>query len=198
MATSRTRQPAGPAGTAAAEFQRALDSLREAVLRPEVRLAEIPAPARIAPHSVALEADVHDDHGDEVGSGKFILLHDPAGPPSWSGTWRVITFARAAVEPDLAGDAMLGAVGWTWLMERLVEANLDYVAEGGTVTRMISEGFAGLADRETTVDLEVRASWTPITDDYGAHLQAWCEALCTIAGMPPVPDGVVALPGRFR
>ena len=32
----------------------------------------------------------------------------------------------------------------------------------------------------------------------GVHLQAWADLLCTIAGLPPLPEGVVALPGPWR
>jgi hypothetical protein len=93
---------------------------------------------------------------------------------------------------------MLGAVGWTWLTGALDSHDADYTAEAGTVTRVVSESFAGLADRSATVEMEVRASWTPLTGAIGVHLQAWADLLCTIAGLPPLPEGVVALPGPWR
>ena len=34
--------------------------------------------------------------------------------------------------------------------------------------------------------------------DLGAHLEAWADLLCTVAGLPPLPEGVVALPGQRR
>jgi hypothetical protein len=46
--------------------------------------------------------------------------------------------------------------------------------------------------------MEIRASWTPTGPDLGIHLQAWTELLCTIAGLPPLPEGVVALPRQRR
>jgi len=46
--------------------------------------------------------------------------------------------------------------------------------------------------------MEVRASWTPADADLGRHLLAWSDLLCTIAGLPPLPEGVVALPGQRR
>ena len=46
--------------------------------------------------------------------------------------------------------------------------------------------------------MEVRASWTPLGNDLGAHLLAWSDLLCTIAGLPPLPEGVIALPGARR
>ncbi len=62
---------------------------------------------------------------------------------------------------------------------------------------MLSEGYGALADREASVDVELRASWTP-RDPAGCrpHLQAWGELVCTVAGLPPLPEGVVSLGRR--
>jgi Protein of unknown function (DUF3000) len=174
-------------------------ALRDARLRPEVRLTEVPAPQRIAPYAVALTAEVSlgaDD--DELASGRFVLLHDPSAPHPWEGEWRIVTFARAELEPEVATDPLLGSVGWSWLVDALETRGVDYASEAGTVTRVVSESFAGLADREPSVEMEVRASWTPQGDDVGNHLLAWSDLLCTIAGLPPLPEGVVALPGKRR
>ena len=185
-----------------AEFTQALRALREVRLRPEVRVEEVPAPSRIAPYAVALTAEVVTAglpaEGDELASGRFVLLHDPSAPEPLDGVWRVVTFARAELEPELANDPMLGGVGWSWLMEALKEHDAPYTAEGGTVTRVVSESFAALGERKTTVEMEIRASWTPTGPDLGVHLQVWSDLLCMIAGLPPLPEGVVALPGRRR
>lgn len=187
-------------------------ALRDARLRPEVRVTEVPAPQRIAPYAVALTAEVVGSAGDEdeLASGRFVLLHDPAAPAPWEGEWRVVTFVRAELEPELAGDPMLGQVGWSWLVDALDQRGVDYANEAGTVTRVVSESFAGLADREPSVEMEVRASWTPQVgaglgslgparpEELGAHLLAWSDLLCTVAGLPPLPEGVVALPGQRR
>ena len=195
MVASRS-VPGGPS----AEFAQALVDLRAARLRPEVRVTEVPAPQRIAPYAVALTGEVvsADEDDVELASGRFVLLHDPAAPEPWDGVWRAVTYARAELEPELASDPMLGAVGWTWLTGALDGHEADYTAEAGTVTRVVSESFAGLADRSATVEMEVRASWTPLTAAVGVHLQAWADLLCTIAGLPPLPEGVVALPGPWR
>src|SRR5204862_2744529 len=100
-------------------FRRALDSLRSAHLRPEVLLEEGPAPQRLAPFAVAMSADVVGPDDDELGTGRFVLLHDPAGHEAWQGTFRVVTFVRAALEPDLASDPLVPSVGWSWLVEAL-------------------------------------------------------------------------------
>lgn len=172
-------------------------------MRPEVRLAEVPAPRRIAPHALALTAEIIADHTDpdqdELATGRFVLLHDPEGQQAWDGVWRVVTFARAELEAETAADPLLGEVGWSWLVESLQASGANYHAEGGTVTRVVSESFAALSQRPPSVELEVRASWTPHDDsDIEAHLHAWGRLLCTVSGLPPLPDGVVALPGRRR
>jgi len=55
-----------------------------------------------------------------------------------------------------------------------------------------------MADEETTAQLEIRASWTPVGEplDLTAHVEAWAEMLCTASGLPPVPEGVVTMPNR--
>ncbi|MEI2775450.1 MAG: DUF3000 domain-containing protein [Tetrasphaera sp.] len=189
---SRTIPTAAPA-----VFAEALAALRAARTRPEVHLTEVPPPARIAPYAVALTAEVFGtDEEDDLASGRFVLLHDPACPEPWDGAWRVVTFARAELEPEMGTDPFLSEVGWSWLIESLQAHDAGFGAEAGTVTTVVSESFGGLADRPRAVELEVRASWTPTTPDPGPHLLAWTDLLCTIAGLPPLPDGVVALPGR--
>jgi hypothetical protein len=176
------------------EFLGAIERLRAVRLRPEVVLEEVPAPQRIAPHAVAVSADVLLDD-EELATGRFVLLYDPAGQDAWEGTFRAVTFVRAALEPELGADPMIGQVGWTWLQECLQAVGGTHVAAGGTVTRVVSESFGALADRPATVEIEIRASWTP-QDDVGLHLQAWAGLLCTVAGLPPLPAGVSPLPRR--
>ncbi len=176
------------------EFLLAVDRLRTTRLRPEVVLEEVPAPQRIAPHAAALTADVVlGEH--EASTGRFVLLYDPAGQDAWEGRFRVVTFVRATLEPELGADPMIGHVGWTWLEEALATVGAGAVAVGGTVTRVVSESFGALEDRLPSVELEVRASWSPV-DDVARHLQAWAALLCTIAGLPPLPDGVSPLARR--
>jgi len=63
---------------------------------------------------------------------------------------------------------------------------------------VVSESFAGLAERGATVEMEIRASWTPTGPKVGVHLQAWTDLLCTVGGLPPLPDGITALPRARR
>ena len=43
-----------------------------------------------------------DRDGNEVASGRLILLHDPAGHEAWEGTLRLVTYVTAEVDADLA------------------------------------------------------------------------------------------------
>ena len=81
-------------------FRRAVEDMMSAPWRSELHVEELPAPQRIAPYSAAITADVV-ANGDEVGSGRFVLLHDPAGNAAWQGTFRCVTFARADLDPEM-------------------------------------------------------------------------------------------------
>lgn len=177
-----------------AEFRKALDQLRSARLRPEIFSEEMPAPQRIAPYSAAITADVT-VAGEEVGGGRLVLLYDPAGNEAWEGTFRCVAYARADIDPEMVTDPLLGAVGWTWLIESLEAHGAEFIAPSGTVTRVASESYGGMQDEPANAEIEVRASWSPI-GAIGPHVQAWGDLLCTAAGLPPVPAGVVAMPNR--
>jgi DUF3000 family protein len=184
-------------------FRTALARLRSARLRPEVVLEDAPAPQRLAPFSVALTADVVLPGAEaELATGRLVLLHDPDGHEAWHGTLRLVTFVRAELEPEMAADPLLTGVGWSWLIEALETRGAEYAAASGTVTRVTSESFGTLggptasAESSSTAQVEVRASWTPLDDALERHLEAWGELLCTVAGLPPVPAGVRAMPSR--
>ena len=179
-------------------FRRAASDLFSAPWRPELLVEEIPAPQRIAPFSAAVTADVLVG-GEEAGSGRLVLLHDPAGNAAWQGTFRCVTFARADVDPEMVTDPLLAQVGWSWLIDALEAHGAAYTAPSGTVTSVASESFGGMADHDPRAEVEVRASWTPVLEDgdgLAAHLAAWAELLCTTAGLPPLPAGVVPMPPR--
>jgi Protein of unknown function (DUF3000) len=204
MVVGQETHPATGPGAAPVEFREAVATMHAARLRPEILCEEMPAPQRIAPWASALSADVTVD-GVDVGTGRIILLHDPAGNEAWSGTFRCVAYARAEVDLELITDPMLAMVGWTWLTEALDEHDAAYVAASGTVTRVATESFGGMADEGGTAQIEIRASWTPVTPDdapdlapldLAPHVEAWGELLCTSAGLPPVPDGVAVMPSR--
>lgn len=175
-------------------FDRALASLRAVRFRPELTVDEGPAPQRLAPHAVALTAEFVEDD-DELASGRFILLHDPDGVDAWEGHFRAVVFIRATLEPDLATDPLLTGVAWAWLREALEAEGGPRTALGGTVTRVMSESFAALGERDVTGSIEIRASWTPLgdPDDLGLEAEAWAAALAQAAGLLPLPPGVSAL-----
>lgn len=179
-------------------FRRAVADLSAAAWRPELSVEPIPAPQRIAPFAAAVTADVLVGE-EEVGSGRLVLLHDPAGNAAWQGTFRCVTFARAEVDPEMVTDPLMGSVGWSWLVDALAAHSAEYTAPSGTVTSVTSESFGGMAEEAPRAEVEVRASWTPLLDDgvgLTPHLAAWAELLCTTAGLPPLPAGVVPMPSR--
>jgi len=193
-------------------FQRAVEALNAARVRPQVRLSGLPAPKRLAPYTFALSATVTGTGGDgdemELADGRFVLLHDPAGQEAWQGTFRVVTLGRTDLEPEMAGDPLLPEVTWSWLTGALEARSAVYAEPSGTVTRSGSSYFGGLAERAPQTELEIRASWTPrpqdpaapgALPDLTAHLTAWGELLCQCAGLPPEGGdevSVVTLPQR--
>jgi hypothetical protein len=176
------------------EFRQAVDQLRAAALRPEVFSEEMPAPQRIAPFSSALTADVTVG-GEEVGGGRLVLLYDPAGNDAWQGCFRCVAYARADIDPEMVADPLLSAVGWTWLTEALTSHRAEYLAPSGTVTKVASESFGTMDGEVPSAEIEVRASWSPL-GSLTPHVEAWGDLLCTAAGLPPLPAGVVPIPSR--
>ncbi len=187
-------------GAPPAVFQAAVEGMRSAVLRPELFCEEMPAPQRIAPFAAALSADVTVDDL-ELGTGRIILLHDPAGNDAWEGTFRCVAYVRADIEPEAVSEEMLADVGWSWLTEALDAHGASYGSPSGTVTVVATTSFGAMADEGRTAQVEIRASWTPLTDLMGAldsipHVEAWGELMCTAAGLEPLPEGVTAMPTR--
>ena len=206
---------------APAAFAAGLVSLHEVLddaggrLRAGLSLQQVPAPRKMAPWSVAVAAEVLRDD-DDVASGRFVVLHDPAGQDGWRGDTRIVALVEAQVEAEMAADPALGEVGWSWLLEALDERGALHTAAGGTVTRTVSQRFGvqrqgsqhqasqhqgpllpGLEQGEDS-EVEVRASWTALPGtaglELGPHLLAWCDLLSSTAGLPP--PGVTALPRR--
>ena len=199
MVVRQETHPGGGAGSEPPAFRAAVAGMHRARLRPEIYCEDMPAPQRIAPYAAALSADVTVE-GVDVGTGRIILLHDPAGNDAWAGTFRCVAYVRAEIDPELATDPLLGQVGWSWLVETLDGHGARYAAPSGTVTRVVTESFGGMSDDEATAQLEIRASWTPLTGPTGlelaAHVEAWGDLLCTAVGLPPVPEGVTVMPSR--
>lgn len=173
-----------------------MDSIRAAALRPEITVTTIPAPSRLAPHALALAGNVLTaGHGEEsaLGSGRFVLLYNPEEPEPWGGPFRIICFAQAPLEIEIALDPFLSDVAWSWLTDALDSRDADYIAASGTATKVFSTGFGALAEQPDHAQIELRASWTPLHTNMTAHIEGWCELLCMLAGLPGVGDGSATL-----
>jgi Protein of unknown function (DUF3000) len=220
----RPGEPArGPAVPGEAEFRRAVAEVdaqmtTQRQLRPELGLEPEDPPRRLAPLAYALAATVYlaDLPGvaapaapgasagadGEIGWGRFVLLFDAGGQPGWDGKYRIIGYVQAELEPELAADPLVNEVGWSWLTEALDGHTTGYRNISGTVTAVVTQGFGSKQDEPTATGFELRASWSPAVSGESAglagHLAAWCEVVCTAAGLPPLAPGVAALrsPGR--
>ncbi|MGI9004405.1 MAG: DUF3000 domain-containing protein [Pseudonocardia sp.] len=182
------------------QFLQAVASLRAMRPRPELLVSALDAPPRLAPYTWAfsVEADAERAPGEDLDepdtSGRLILLHDPAGQDAWEGTFRLVCFVQARLEPEQLGDELLPVVGWSWLTEALELGGAKYVALGGTVTQTSSVRFGDIAGPRRDDDVELRASWTPTDEDLSRHAEAFCTLVASAAGLPPV--GVVPLARR--
>jgi hypothetical protein len=172
-----------------AAFRAVLEALAGVRARPEIVLEQIPAPQRLAPYACALAARVAEPDGEddeiEIASARFIVLFDPDGHESWSGTTRCVGYLSAATDEQLVDDTMFSEVAWSWLTDALDEAGATHHNVGGTVTRTASTRFGDLAGPEHTVDVEMRASWTAEDTALDRHLTAWLDVLGSAAGLPP-------------
>ncbi|WP_132993522.1 DUF3000 domain-containing protein [Gordonia zhaorongruii] len=202
------------APTEPAEFRDAVQSLHDATVRSEIEVGSIRPPQRLAPYSYALGVEVRPPDpadpnmipADSPGSsfGRLVLLYDPEGQDAWNGTFRLVAFIQAEVEADLAADPLLPQVAWSWLAEALgvavgeSESTPPFGSDvptvralGGTVTATTSVRYGDIAGPPQSHQLELRASWTATGADLSVHLEAFCEVLASVAGLPPA--GVAAL-----
>src|SRR2546423_4736025 len=97
----RTVQPELPPEAPPETFTCAVAGLCAGSPRPEITLEEVSAPQRLAPYAYALSGTGLRG-GDEVATGRLILLHDPAGHQAWGGTPRPVPYVTAGMEPDPA------------------------------------------------------------------------------------------------
>ncbi|HEV7742510.1 MAG TPA: DUF3000 domain-containing protein [Pseudolysinimonas sp.] len=178
-------------------FGLALQAVHDATTRPELVLGEIPAPSGLAPHAIALAGDVRPTrHGVDslLGTGRFVLLYDPESPEAWGGTFRVVCFAQAPLDVEMALDPVMTDVAWSYLEDALAQRAAVYTAASGTATKVLSTGFGELAGQSDGAQLELRASWTPDEQSIAASVEGWSELLCLLAGLPPTAEAVGLLP----
>ncbi len=112
-----------------------------------------------------------------------------------------MAYVRADLEPEMITDPLLAAVGLVVADRGARGARTRaFRSPSGTVTRVATESFGGMADDGGSAQIEVRASWTPDFDDdapdAAPHVRAWGDLLCMAAGLQPVPEGVAAMPSR--
>jgi hypothetical protein len=186
-------------------FEEMIDLLRTFTPRNEIILEEVPAPQKLAAYSFAFTADISNgalgDSEDEVASGRFVILHEPGGQETWEGDFRCVTFMRADVDSEMQEDPLLPEVGWNWLLDSLNATGAMYNAPSGTVTRVSSASFGKLSPRNDESEIEIRASWSPVItspDQMFAHVQAWCNLITEVAGLPPLPEGVSTIASARR
>lgn len=179
------------------EFREALLAAESAELRGELRVRETAAPEGLAPHQFAWAADVEPSHAsdeNEYGTGRLVFLYDPSAPEAWGTAFRMVVFAQAPIEPLMGQDEFLPNVAWSWLIDALANTSASYIHAAGTTTSVVSTGFGEMEGEGSGALVEVRASWSPTSNDIRPHLEAWGEFVCMLAGFPPSHEGVTALP----
>lgn len=182
----------------ASDFAGVADALRALTFRDDFVVREIAAPASLAPDAIAFAGDVRppaDGADSEYGTGRFVLLHDASEPDQWNGAWRIVCFAQAPLEPEIGTDPLLADVAWSWLVDALTSRRAEFSSASGTATKTLSKGFGSLAEEGDGAQIELRASWTP-SGDLGAHLGAWAELVCMLAGLPPGSEGIAVFGAR--
>lgn len=181
-----------------AEFNLARERILQSEIRPELLWKEIPSPESVAQQSLALAAGVKQGTGDDTsidsqaGAGRFMLLYDPESVEEWGSNFRVVCFAQAPLEVEIGLDPFIADVTWAWLLDALETRGASYTNISGTATKIISEGFGGLAYQGKGSQLELRASWSPTGTQFASHAEAWSEVLCSLAGFPQ-QEGTVSL-----
>jgi hypothetical protein len=186
-------------------FDEMIELLRTFTPRAEIILEEVPAPQKLATYSFAFTADISNglqaDAEEEVASGRFVILHEPGGQETWDGDFRCVSFMRADVDSAMQEDPLLPEVGWNWLLDSLTATGALYNAPSGTVTRVSSASFGKLSPRNADSEIEIRASWSPLIthpSEIFSHVQAWCNLMTEVAGLPPIPDGVASIGSAKR
>ncbi|ROS56756.1 DUF3000 domain-containing protein [Frigoribacterium sp. PhB118] len=188
-----------PTSTRPPAFAAAVESVHRAAARDALAVTEIPAPNGLAPHALALAGDVIGASGRpdaDLGTGRFVLLYDDDEPEAWGGPFRVVGFAQAPLETEIALDPFVADVAWSWLVDSLDARGAVYDRASGTATKILSTGYGELANHGDGAQLELRASWSPATTDLAPHIEAWSELICTLAGLPPTVEGVTLLASR--
>jgi len=168
-------------------FQAALASLNKAQVRPEIMISEAPAPSRIAPYAVAVDGEVKGDPAQ----GTLVILYDPQGQENWDGQFRVVAYLETQVDRNEAADPLLPSVAWTWVTDALDQHQISGLS--GTVSLITSSSFGEMGEKAGKSVIQIRASWSPVTENVGAHMLMWADMLATAAGLERIPSEVASL-----
>lgn len=184
-----------------APFRAAIDAMHRATVHPSIEVGPIRPPQRLAPFSYALGAEVRHSETESVPEqsegdafGRLILLYDPEGDEAWNGTMRLVAYIQADVDASLASDPLLPEVAWSWLVDAFESRSEPLTALGGTVTSTSSVRYGDIAGPPRAHQLELRASWTALSEELSVHVEAFGEVLAYAAGLPPA--GITALGAR--
>ena len=110
----------------------------------------------------------------------------PSG--AWHGPLRIVSFAQAPLEPEIGTDPLLADVTWSWLIGRCARFARCRAPLRHAHSHEDSVDRFRLADGEGNgAQIELRASWSPVGDPR-AHVEAWAELVCMLAGLPQVGE----------
>lgn len=181
--------PAVPNWGPAPSFEDLCVTLRAVPHRREILTEEIPPPRRIAPDAFALQATVVDTDDEELGSGRFVLLHDDAERPAWHAPYRVVAYVRAYIDEEMSTDRFLAQAAWSWVEEAIEETGIAATFLGGTVTRTLNEPFGERADVPPDSEIEIRASWSAAAG-LPDHLETWYAMLEKSCALLPAGESL--------
>ncbi|WP_105565061.1 DUF3000 domain-containing protein [Microbacterium halophytorum] len=178
-------------------FESLAARVRDVEFRDDFAVSEIPAPRGLAPDAIALAGDVRPDEtgASAYGTGRFVLLRDADEPDAWDGPLRIVAFAQAPLETEIGTDPLLADVAWSWLIDALASHGAEHTAASGTATKTLSTGYGTLAGEGDGAQIELRASWSPLGDPR-AHVEAWAELVCMLAGLPPGSEKIAVFGAR--
>lgn len=172
-------------------FTSFISPLRNLAVRAEFNIVQIPAPKGIAPESVAISIEVSHELSVDHGVSRLVFCRDDTSPEGWHGPYRIIGYAKSAIELDMARDEYFEELPWQWLLESLRRVGAGLQHEAGTTTTVISTGHGNLVAQPQHAEVEIRASWSPSSGDARQHTLGWIETLALISGLNP-EDAIVA------
>lgn len=172
-------------------FKSFLSPLRILEVRNEFEIVQIPAPKGIAPEAVAVSIEVNHELAADHGVSRLVFCRDDSSPEGWHGAYRIIGYAKSAIELEMARDEYFEELPWQWLLESLRRVGATHEHEAGTTTTVISTGHGNLVGQPQHAEVEIRASWSPMGGDARQHTLGWIETLALLSGLNP-EDATVA------